>query len=727
MIPLQIADLLMSGVSQGTRMPTGASGGTIDFLSLFQRAVEVDAAAPTTDGAVATGIIDVRGISASPERLVMPRSSSDGTVAKDPAAPVIDPAAAMLMATFNLSAQSALPEPLAGPALTSGRSPQVMADGSVVATFSAARALSDRVPAIDLIAEATAYPAADPRVMSPEAVAAAVIPEPAPPPRQGSDVTLPSDVETRVAATDRAMGMLPRVDTLSLSDSPIPVTGGDATISSVVRDAQASSAAPPADPTAAGSVRLGLPLQPDRAVVTTAALQPATRHGEAAADSQADIVKDNAALSVIPEPVGRWSEVVATPVTATTEPSGTVQQPPIGSRGSSGTRQSTADAETLVASVNSARSGANIGGEDPSVIVGAAGDEPERGHVSSPVSARAGESSSTPFVSLRPPRSVGEGEIRREEPRMTRLPSLPVSAVQEVRNGISYSSRGEATGQAGDPPALSAAVAVEDPTRVAAVLSEGAADRPAVRGVSASEQSDAPESEAFGGEEFPDRLRTIRADGDRTAGRQAPPRLEAAQNARQDRPASGSEREDLSYERSSSHSSDGRPFDADLAYVAAPKGEPLRSGADAPPAYPRTIVDQVADQIATTARMSPRAEGERVRLRLHPETLGELVIEVSWKDSGIVAAIKTQSRVAGELLTNDLSRLRTALGEQGIPISGLGVQVGLDLRQWSYAGTGTHTLPFVRQAPEAQAGRDRESASPSARAMEPERLIDIRV
>lgn len=172
---------------------------------------------------------------------------------------------------------------------------------------------------------------------------------------------------------------------------------------------------------------------------------------------------------------------------------------------------------------------------------------------------------------------------------------------------------------------------------------------------------------------------------------------------------------------------DGRQFGSDLAGATAPRGESLRSDGSAPSFRPRVVVEQVAEQIATAARISLRQDGESVHLRLHPRTLGDLVIEVSWKEGGIIAAIKAQSHVTGELLAGDLGRLRIALEEQGFPVSDLGVQVGLDFRQWNSAGNGSHASPAVGYAAGTIPWHDRRPALSAVAEIGSDSLIDITV
>jgi hypothetical protein len=78
-------------------------------------------------------------------------------------------------------------------------------------------------------------------------------------------------------------------------------------------------------------------------------------------------------------------------------------------------------------------------------------------------------------------------------------------------------------------------------------------------------------------------------------------------------------------------------------------------------------------------------------------------------------------------LTNDLDRLRTALDQQGIRVSDLGVHVGLDLRHGSFEGNGFRPSPTIEYAREAIPWRDRGVVPPNALSMKTDSLIDITV
>jgi hypothetical protein len=142
------------------------------------------------------------------------------------------------------------------------------------------------------------------------------------------------------------------------------------------------------------------------------------------------------------------------------------------------------------------------------------------------------------------------------------------------------------------------------------------------------------------------------------------------------------------------------------------------------PDHSRSLLDQVVNEIASAVRLSFRSEDARVQVHLRPEGLGELVIQVSWDEKGVVAAIQAASRPAGEMLEGDLGRLRYALNLQGIPVSILAVQIGLDFRDWG-AGDRSRAPSPIGVKVEAIPWRHRGLAQPVAEPMKRQGLIDI--
>jgi hypothetical protein len=324
-----------------------------------------------------------------------------------------------------------------------------------------------------------------------------------------------------------------------------------------------------------------------------------------------------------------------------------------------------------------------------------------------------------------------EGGQRSGDLLFTKDARLLMTSAKEVQDGISRSNGDLAMNQKGSLPGAMASM--EGPARAVVAPSEetvGRSSLPHYSGVRFSTPSDPSKvlgSEVFDGAESTERLQVRQADGDRAVRQQGSSRPEATQDMQQDRSAFDSEGGGRSSDRSSPPSHDGRQIGADFALSAGPRAEGSRSGSAAPPVHTGSLVDQVAEQVAEAARMSLRSEGGQVHLRIHPKALGEMLIDISWKEGGIVAAIKVQSHAAGELLANDLARLRTALDKQGIPVSDLGVQVGLDLRHGSFEGNEFRSSPAIEYVREAIPWRDRESVLPNALSMKTESVIDITV
>ncbi|MGB4781822.1 flagellar hook-length control protein FliK [Candidatus Methylomirabilis sp.] len=324
-----------------------------------------------------------------------------------------------------------------------------------------------------------------------------------------------------------------------------------------------------------------------------------------------------------------------------------------------------------------------------------------------------------------------EGGQRSGDFLLTKDALLLMTSAKEVQDGISRSNGDPAMEQKGSLPG--AAVSMEGPARAAVAPPEettGRSSLPQYSGVRFSTPSDPSKvigPEVFEGEGSSERPQVWQADGDRAVMRQGSSRAETTQDMQQDRSAFDSEGGSRSSDRSSPPSHDGRQVGGDFTLKAPPRAGELRLESAAPPMHTGSLVDQVAEQVAEAARMSLRSEGGQVHLRLHPKALGELLIDISWKDGGIVAAIKVQSHAAGEYLTNDLGRLKTALDQQGIRVSDLGVQVGLDLRHGSFEGNGFRPSPTIEYAREAIPWRDRGLVPPNALSMKTDSLIDITV
>jgi flagellar hook-length control protein FliK len=100
-----------------------------------------------------------------------------------------------------------------------------------------------------------------------------------------------------------------------------------------------------------------------------------------------------------------------------------------------------------------------------------------------------------------------------------------------------------------------------------------------------------------------------------------------------------------------------------------------------------------------------------VRLRLHPESLGEVRVQVRWENGVLSARLETASSTARDALQSSAPALRDALQEQGIPLEHLTVSIRMDLETRSSS-----------QDPGTQAGQGSPSdpASPAQSALRAE-------
>ena len=84
----------------------------------------------------------------------------------------------------------------------------------------------------------------------------------------------------------------------------------------------------------------------------------------------------------------------------------------------------------------------------------------------------------------------------------------------------------------------------------------------------------------------------------------------------------------------------------------------------------------VVRRIAESFRSIPLRDGSRIRLSLHPATLGDLRIELSVAGSRLRARVWTETEEARDLILSSLDDLRRNLAGRGIRISRFDVEVG---------------------------------------------------
>lgn len=115
----------------------------------------------------------------------------------------------------------------------------------------------------------------------------------------------------------------------------------------------------------------------------------------------------------------------------------------------------------------------------------------------------------------------------------------------------------------------------------------------------------------------------------------------------------------------------------DAAPAARSAGAPLVRDVVAPRHEPPTTLN--IDRLVAAARVSVARGGMEVRLRLHPEALGEVQVEVRWESGVLSARLEAATPAAREALEGGAQALRTLLQEQGIPVERLSVGLRMDL------------------------------------------------
>ena len=162
------------------------------------------------------------------------------------------------------------------------------------------------------------------------------------------------------------------------------------------------------------------------------------------------------------------------------------------------------------------------------------------------------------------------------------------------------------------------------------------------------------------------------------------------------------------------------PTGAAIAARAARSSAPTeRAGATEAP-LTRLGVERVTDAVRTSLAHG----GMEVRLRLHPESLGEVRVAVRWEKGLLSARLEAATPAARDALEGGTQALRASLQEQGIPLDRLSIGVRTDLQPESRdrrAGDQPEPRPEPRAIP-----LSREDA-PSGRAPAHDGRLDIRI
>src|SRR5574337_348436 len=634
MIPLGIAGQVTSGVFQDIPAETASSQGVSDFLLLFEQAMGISAVAQAVDGTVSEDLIGVSDAAEAVATRTVDQGLSSVSDGKDQADRSIDPALAILIAALGRPQQETQVLAVPGldrvvdlPTSTIAATPPVETTLQVAAlspSLSPQGARQTPEPTDDLpgelfrVEQPTDSPAAIPVEIGPllrteaatqqaEASVMTLRPRPLP---SGAHVALGSvDAETSDPRTVR-QPVTPFRGTMEAVriEQPETTLSSEPRATVVLPPPGARVTQEPVDAETSDLRTVRQPVTPFRGTMEAVRIEQSET--TPSSEPRATVVLPPPGVRVTQEPTDAPS-IDLIPVDQPTDSPTTIPA-------ETGTRLQPEEAAITASPIKSDSFKENISTH-------AKPDLPEEGATPSVVPGR---------VSLSPP------------PRMT--------SATGVQDGTSRSNGDQVTEQVGGLPPM--VISVEGSARAAVAPSEETAGRsslPQHSGALFSTPSDPSEvlgSEVFEGERSPERIQMGRAASDRAVLPQGSSRLEATQDMQQDGSTSDPEGGGHSSDRSSPPPGDGRQIGADFALAAGPRAEGPRAGSAAPPMHTGSLVDQVAEQVAEAARMSLRNEGGQVHLHLHPKALGELLIDISWKEGGIVAAIKAQSHIAGDLL-----------------------------------------------------------------------------
>jgi flagellar hook-length control protein FliK len=130
------------------------------------------------------------------------------------------------------------------------------------------------------------------------------------------------------------------------------------------------------------------------------------------------------------------------------------------------------------------------------------------------------------------------------------------------------------------------------------------------------------------------------------------------------------------------------------------------------------------ERVASAARASLARGGIEVRLHLHPESLGEVRVQVRWESGTLSARLEAATPAARDALESGAPALRATLQEHGIPVERLSVDVRMDGEARS------QHRPYASESPvRDEAPRDRASETEPTPIPDPVAIgrVDIRI
>jgi hypothetical protein len=140
-----------------------------------------------------------------------------------------------------------------------------------------------------------------------------------------------------------------------------------------------------------------------------------------------------------------------------------------------------------------------------------------------------------------------------------------------------------------------------------------------------------------------------------------------------------------------------------------------------------SLTQHGVDRVTHAVRTSLAHGGMEVRLRLHPDSLGEVRVAVRWEGGVLSARLEAATPAARDALEGGSEALRASLQEQGIPLDRLSIAVRTDVQSHSQGrGASSHAESQPEQA--ATLPRpERPEEAPTGRAAAADGRLDIRI
>jgi flagellar hook-length control protein FliK len=144
-------------------------------------------------------------------------------------------------------------------------------------------------------------------------------------------------------------------------------------------------------------------------------------------------------------------------------------------------------------------------------------------------------------------------------------------------------------------------------------------------------------------------------------------------------------------------------------------------------AFQTPLTQHGVDRVSRAVRASVAHGGMEVRLRLHPDSLGEVRVAVRWEGGLLSARLEAATPAARDALEGGTEALRASLQEQGISLDRLSIAVRTDLqsrsqghRSWSHPEPWQDHGTTLRQP-------ERSEEAPTGRAGATDGRLDIRI